>query len=1282
MSFTESRLAVVLFATLVAMRLPAADASSAVRTIEPREAAAAALEVTPQRYPDADSVLVDAVTQEHFNPDGTSLALSEEYFKVLTEKGRREAQTQTFFFALPYDTVTVVRAWILKPDGRCVTVNVERASRTMTETGQMGANIYDPNQKLLQLSLAGLEIGDLVHYATRRQTLKPRVPDMWSDYAVFEYTSPIRRMTYAISEPPERPLRHLELRDPLSNTVTSAETVLPDGRKLRRWELRDVPQLFPEPEMPPAHTVAQRLLLSTAADWPSLSRWYWNLCLPRLQAVTPEMGLTVTGLMSRASSRNERVQHIFTWVSQSIRYMGITTETEAPGYEPHDVSMTFSNRYGVCRDKAALLVAMLRLAGIEAYPVLINVGAKLDGDVPMTFFNHAIVAAARPGEDAYDLMDPTNESARDLFPSYLGNRSYMVAHPRGETLRVSPVVPAASNLLRVVSRGDLDETGRLSLRTEIAFDGINDNLYRGHLARLPREQRRRFFEGLVKARMAGAELTSFELAPEDLQDTAQALRATLECRVRDFAVQGDGLTLLEFPWLSGSLGYVNFLLGNTGLKQRRFALVTEVACGTDERLEVDLSAAAGAPRQLPDNVSTACAGIVYSRGVECSNGLLRASSRFLLERPEYPAADYPALKAIRRDMEYAARQRAHFAPGAAASAPDARILEDRLSIEVTSPQTWSSTHRRVIRILTFAGKKRNAEIKLDFNPCWQTARLLSAVVSNADGSVHSIKPEEINIMDAPWTGSAPRYPAAKTMVISLPGVETGSVVAVTTQRTQTQAPFFALQHAFRRFDPVDEATLELTAPRALPLRLRQPGAPVNYRCVTNRDTITHSWRAASLPAVAREDALPPWHAFTPTLLASAGNWEDYAAGLEKALARALQNDANAAALARRLTRRTRDPHARARLVRDYVMTAIRPAGPRFIDLPQGFTPADTTLADGYGHDADRAILMMAMLRAAGLDAEPMLADSGQLDTPLVDALFAQPQPDLFDAWLIAARPRASWWRRVLPWTGGDETPDARLPLYLNDGDQYAEPGTTAFFRHPALTLTGARTYIDVAAPYRPRGVSEWSVTLDDVGTARIAVTNRYNGPACGAFRRQFRELPPEERARHFQELVGAISQSAAALGELETDLESYPGEMRYRVRAERYAVRERDSLTLLVPGAAGPLLDLRADKRENPLYIGDFADGDWTCRVWLPPETLAVPVLPPEIDWELPAGLGRLRCTTTLTTLPDGRRLIALRREVRRGSGVLAPELYPALLEMNRRLTHPSMRTVVARIRE
>ena len=1242
--------------------------------------------LTTNLYPDADTVLVDSSSLETYNPDGTSSYWSEDALKVLTEAGRRATQVQRRYFNVAYGTATVARAFIVKPDGLCITVDVARASRVMTEPGQMSANIYDPDNKIMQLSLPGLEVGDLVYTETLRRNHKARVPGVWSDYSLFEYTAPIRRLSYAISAPAERPLRHLRLRDAVSNRVEQAESRLPDGRTLHQWEVRDVPQVFPEPNMPPLHTVVQRLMVSTAEDWPSLSRWYWELCQPRLAAVTPGMGTLVTGLVAQAATPEERVRRIFTWVSQNIRYMGITTETEAPGYEPHDVSMTFNNRYGVCRDKAALLVAMLRLAGLEAYPVLIHVGERRDPDVPMTFFNHAIVAVRLPGATVYTLMDPTNESTRDLLPAYLGNRSYLVAHPKGESLRVSPVSPAADNLVRVHSRGTLDETGRLTLETLINFEGVNDTVYRGFFARQPREQRRRFFEGLVKARLAGAELTAFEMLPEDLQDTDKPLTARLTTQARDFLVQGSDRALAELPWLSGSLGYASQLLGQTGLRTRRFDLETELACGLDEVLELDLGTAVGAPLQLPGEIAHDEIGIRYTRGVAFTNGVLRANLRFLLERPSYPAADYAALKQIRRDMEYAARQRAQFAPGTLAAAPDSRILDDLLRVELASSTCWTTTHHRVQRILTYAGTKRFSEVKLDFNPAWQTAELLQGVVTNASGRVHQVKPEEINVMDAPWAGGAPRYPAGRTRVVSLPGVETGSVTVVTTRRTQEGAPFFSLQTAFRGHEPIDRMAVEIVVPAALPLRFEAPGGDVQYsRREEGGGRITHRWEVRDQPALAREDRLPPAFSFLPVLRASIGDWAAYADSVRRACNTALADDHRTAAHARELTAGIRDPLQRLRIVRDAVMRGIRPAGPLFTELPLELTPVDRTLAEGYGHAADRALVMTAMLRAVGFEAEPLLADGGQISSPLARRDYAIPRVSHFDTCLVAVRPRTGGWlarllgrgrRAVAGWPG-----DGRLPIYLNDSDQYAEPGTTPHVFHAALDAGGEIFEIEVADPYRPLTETEWHLDIGADGTAAIEVVNRFSGSACGAFRKRFREMPPEPRNRHFQELIGAISQSAEAVGELETDLEGYPGVQRYRARAERYAVREGDTLTLLLPGAGEPFVRLRDDRRELPLWIqGNNEATLWMARVVLPAGAQEVVIAPPDREWSLPGGLGRLVCTTRRRQLEDGRIEIELRRETVRGSAVVPPEQYPALLEINRRLEHPEMRTLVVRV--
>ena len=128
--------------------------------------------------------------------------------------------------------------------------------------------------------------------------------------------------------------------------------------------------------------------------------------------------------------------------------MGVTTETEAPGYEPHDVNITFEKRYGVCRDKAALLAAMLRLADIPAYMTLFYAGAPKDSEVPNNYFNHAVVAAELPGIRGYVLMDPTDENSSELLPAYGANKSYLVARKEGDT--GSPEVQIALLTARIV----------------------------------------------------------------------------------------------------------------------------------------------------------------------------------------------------------------------------------------------------------------------------------------------------------------------------------------------------------------------------------------------------------------------------------------------------------------------------------------------------------------------------------------------------------------------------------------------------------------------------------------------------------------------------------------------------------------------------------------------------------------------------------------------------------------------------------------------------------------
>ena len=174
-------------------------------------------------------------------------------------------------------------------------------------------------------------------------------------------------------------------------------------------------------------------------DWQAVSKWYWNLSKPHLDATTPEMKQTVDSLTAGATTEMDRIKAVFYYVSKKIRYMGLTPEKDRPGFEPHDVKITFDKKYGVCRDKAALLVSLL------AKPA-----QRLSG--PHQRRRQARPGSARPGfqsrhrlrgtqEGRILLMDPTDENTRELLPAAIATRATWSAGPKARTSSAAPSSP-------------------------------------------------------------------------------------------------------------------------------------------------------------------------------------------------------------------------------------------------------------------------------------------------------------------------------------------------------------------------------------------------------------------------------------------------------------------------------------------------------------------------------------------------------------------------------------------------------------------------------------------------------------------------------------------------------------------------------------------------------------------------------------------------------------------------------------------------------------------------
>jgi transglutaminase-like putative cysteine protease len=934
--------------------------------------------------------------------------------------------------------------------------------------------------------------------------------------------------------------------------------------------------------------------------------------------------------------------------------MGITVENEAPGDEPHDVSLTFDNRYGVCRDKAALLVALLRLAGFDAYPVLIYVGPKKDPEVPQPWFNHAITAV-RNEDGSWQLMDATNENTRDLLPGYLSHRSYLVATPQGETLQTSPVVPPEENLLAIEVDAALDENKRITGTAVLSFNGINDTAYRGRLASLKPDERKLYFEDRLKQALGAAKLTRLKIEPEQVRDTTVPLSVQIDFEVDDALADGNGQAVLQVPTFVNQFGLFGRVIGGgIGLDKRRYPLLTEITCGVSETVRLDLSRSGMNPAILPAYETIDTPELYIRRAVTATNAALTSRAGILLRTVEFSPDQYLTLKQNLKASERNSRKRVILEGGSFPSSADYATLSTTVEYTLLDAHNWKEDRTVRCKVLTYAGKKQLSDLKFSYNPAMQQTILAGAAVIAPDGSVKYVDPDkEINIMDAPWAGDAPRYPAEKTLVVSLPGVEVGSTIEYRVVNVYSNMPFFSAAEYFSDFNPLVRKTVRIQAPPRLNLISNSSNpSSLRYSTLELGSNEARQWDCANQPMIKRENSLPPAWVISPSVMFSCGTPEDYAGQIETVLKRAAKPDRTIKAKARELTDGIKSRTGQIAALRDFVDRTIREAGPGFADLPlSAITPAPQVLTEGYGNTTDRAVLLYALLDAAGLKPRFFLSSSLSAAAKVSEQPLEALQRGFFDTVLVAA--------------AGDN----KQTLYLGDSGQYAEPGTLAHTGRPAINLESGR--IETPQTTLPDGIYTFiKMTLAENGDVSLTCEEQFTGTEFENFHRQFAQFTPEERKRAYQELLSGLSQSAEAAGDMETSFD-YPGTLKFSASLPAYASKDGNRMYFTLPDDLGGLINLQSSSRENPFYIGNPGRRVISCSITLPQGWRPV-FVPTPIHMELPSGGGFVDVTVSA-----GMNSLNIQMEAQLNPALIMQDDCDRLLELSNRLTAPAARTLL-----
>jgi len=1197
--------------------------------------------VTPERFPNADTVVLENVQRVEVNAEGGSVRKTLARTKALTEKGRRDLLTYSTSFNTDYGYAKVIALRIIKPDGSVVTLDPVKQSAVQQDPSSGSMNIYDPAEKMLVASISGVQVGDLVEIETEEGEPKARMKGGFSDITTLEDEVPVLHRTYTVVTPKSLPLVRILIKDGDDSGLGFTKTETGDTIEYA-WETGETPQIIPEPQMPSSWLCVRRLLVSTIPDWETVSRWYWDISEPHFK-ITDEIKAKAEEIVKGIDDREERIRAIYKFVSQEIRYMGITTETEAPGYEPHDVSLTFSKRYGVCRDKAALLAVMLRAAGFDAYPVLImSGGGHLDQEVAMPYFNHAITAI-READGSVRLMDSTDESTKDIFPAYLANCSYLVADPKGDTLRVSAVPDAAGHMLAAETNLAVRKDGSVAGETVIDFGGANDTAYRASFAEAKTDDIHRALQRMLASVVPGLELEEMKLEPESLKDTSQPMKLRVSYTAPDFLVDRDGKALLRTPFVSQALGLVTRQLSNaTTLEKRRFPIKLDMLAGVKERVTVTLPDSVGATLALPADKSINDANLSFSRTTRRDGPQLVGEFDLRMKRLDIPAADYDGLRTALREISRADRRSALLSTDSGVK-PDLQVLQRKATVTIADAHSYSVRTEEHSKVLTYAGKKDNAELKLSWNTSNPEPVLEHATVTDKDGVRHEVAENEINVLDADWAASAPRYAPSRTKVISLPKVEEGSVIDYAYTEVYHNLIAVSWSEIFASTDAVDADEVEIIAPASLQLHVdNRAGAKVTK----DGDQVRITVKRRLLP-IAREAGLAPAKTWAPQLgFTTMSDDAAYAEALRPVLAAKCDPDDAIKSKAAELVAGLNSDADKIVALRDFVAKNVREAGPGWGEIPvAGLSGAAPTLADGYGGAADRQLLFVALLRAAGYDATPALFATDQLA-------------------VVTRRPS-----EALP-QGYYTTLGTRLRLQDGSIDfaylsQYADWRVNAGDGDVVLPL-------DSGIPERVKSVANdttttYNIKIGNSGDAEVQYSSEVHGENATSFTSWAAEATPEELSRHFQSLITGLSRDATLRGEPVIE-KGAVGKLGYSAIVADFAVVQGDLAYFSLPGGGGEIFGgANETDRRLPYAVGSERDSRavWTVDL---PEGWKLAGEPRTIDWDGPNGLGRVTLSVTTESREGGGLRVVWTREIALKAAVVSPEAFPALVELNRRM--------------
>ena len=526
-------------------------------------------------YPDASAVFLKVQETAEVAEDGSVVTTRNKLIKVLTLRGREQYSNQSFLYNTERSVLSLIKGVTVRKTGRLVEVEgdaVNDVTPAFLEGASMYANVLE---KVICFPVAGP--GSTMELQLKEDH-EPAVDGSYSGIEHMGAMDPVFATSFTIRYPAgAEPPSSIGYTGDLGTTTISK--VAEVGQVV--YSVHNVPALVAEEHMPPATELYPTVVYSSYTSWEQPAVFFAGEFFPHIET-GGETASRVADLTQGLSSSEDKVRALFLDVAIEVR--NVHMPLGLGGYTPNDAEQVLENKYADTRDKAVLLISMLRAAGIDAYPALVRgmPDARFTESVP-TLKQFTRILVALPDGDSYRFLDPFLDDVSYGFVRWgRGNTALVVRDDGSGELVQVPGFRAAENRARKSMVITIDSDGSAEVRATCELEGYFDRKARRDLKDATPSEEQKVFDTAANVVSAGATNTGY--SHSNLTDLTEPVRVFQDIQAKELAVpQGDMMIvhLPPFPHSFASMGIY------PSLAERRYAF--EFPCEFRSDIEVDVS---------------------------------------------------------------------------------------------------------------------------------------------------------------------------------------------------------------------------------------------------------------------------------------------------------------------------------------------------------------------------------------------------------------------------------------------------------------------------------------------------------------------------------------------------------------------------------------------------------------------------------------------------------------------------------------------------------------------